>query len=68
MILFLPTPLVNILPAAAISCIALGLAEKDGLAVLLGYALAASTLLLLAPVSSSIYAAIMVFFETLFGA
>lgn len=66
-ILFLPIPLVNILPAAAITLMALGLAERDGLAVLTGYALAALTALLLAVVSSAIYAGIVAFFGALFG-
>jgi len=66
-ILFLPIPLVNILPAAAITLMALGLAERDGLAVLAGYALAALTALLLAVVSSAIYAGIVAFFGALFG-
>ena len=64
-ILFLPIPLVNILPAAAITLMALGLAERDGLAVLAGYALAALTALLLAVVSSAIYAGIVAFFGAL---
>lgn len=66
-ILFLPIPLVNILPAAAIACLALGLAERDGLAALGGYALAAATTLLLAAVSTALYAAARTFFQTLFG-
>lgn len=66
-ILFLPIPLVNILPAAAISLMALGLAERDGIAVVAGYGLAALTVLLLAAVSSAIYAGIVAFFGALFG-
>lgn len=66
-ILFLPIPLVNILPAAAITLMALGLAERDGFAVLGGYALAAVTVLLLAAVSTALYAAMWAFLNALFG-
>jgi hypothetical protein len=66
-ILFLPIPLVNILPAAAITLTALGLAERDGLAVLAGYGLAALTAALLTAVSSALYVATAAFFHALFG-
>jgi hypothetical protein len=66
-ILFLPIPLVNILPAAAITLIALGLAERDGLAVLAGYVLAALAAALLTAVSSALYVAMAAFFHALFG-
>lgn len=66
-ILFLPIPLVNILPAIAISLMALGLAERDGVAVLAGYGLAALTVVLLAVISSALYAAATAFFGALFG-
>lgn len=66
-ILFLPIPLVNILPAAAIALMALGLAERDGVAVLAGYAAAALTAALLAAVSTALYAAVWAFFNALAG-
>lgn len=66
-ILFLPIPFGNIPPALAVSCIALGLAERDGLAVLLGYVFALAAAALLALVSSALYAAAVAFFNTLLG-
>ena len=65
LILFLPIPFGNILPAASISLIALGLAERDGIAVVSGAALAALSVLILAHVWSAIYAAIVTFFQVL---
>lgn len=67
-VLFLPIPLANIVPAAAIAVMALGLAERDGLAVLLGYLLGAGTVLVLVLVSSALYAGVMTFINVLFGA
>ena len=66
-ILFLPIPLVNMLPGAAIACLALGLAERDGIAVLVGYAMAAATGLLLFAVSAALYAGAKAFITSLFG-
>jgi hypothetical protein len=65
--LFLPIPFGNILPAAAIACIALGLAERDGLAVAVGYALSLASVALLAAISSALYIGVMAFFRALFG-
>lgn len=65
--LFLPIPFGNILPAAAIACVALGLAERDGLAVAVGYALALASVALLAAISSALYIGVMAFFNALFG-
>jgi hypothetical protein len=65
--LFLPIPFGNILPAAAIACVALGLAERDGLAVAVGYALAVASAALLAAISSALYIGVMAFFNALFG-
>jgi len=67
LILFLPIPFGNIPPAASIACLALGLAERDGLAVLIGYALAAASAAVLAAVSSALYVAVIAFFKALFG-
>jgi hypothetical protein len=66
-LLFLPIPLVNILPAAAIACLALALAERDGLFAIIGYLLALSTMFILAYVSTAIYAAVRAFVGTLLG-
>jgi hypothetical protein len=65
LILFLPIPFGNILPAASISLMALGLAERDGVAVVSGGALAVLSVLILALVWSAIYAAIITFFQVL---
>lgn len=66
-VLFLPIPFGNILPALSISVLALALAERDGLAALLGYVLAGAGIALLALVSSAIWAGLQAFFNTLFG-
>lgn len=66
-VLFLPIPFGNILPAAAMACVALGLAERDGLAVAIGYALAIASVGLLAAISSALYIGVMAFFHALFG-
>lgn len=67
LILFLPIPFGNIPPAAAIACLALGLAERDGLAVLLGYVLSAVSVAILAAISSALYVGVVAFFQALFG-
>lgn len=67
LVLFLPIPFGNILPAAAVSCVALGLAERDGLAVSVGYALALGAVALLAAISSALYVGAVAFFQALFG-
>lgn len=67
LVLFLPIPFGNILPAAAVSCIALGLAERDGLAVALGYVLGLASVVLLGAISSALYVAVVAFFRALFG-
>jgi hypothetical protein len=67
LVLFLPIPLNNMLPAAAISCIALGLAERDGIAVGLGYVLGIASVAVLAAISSALYIGVMAFFRALLG-
>jgi hypothetical protein len=67
LILFLPIPFGNIPPAAAIACLSLGLAERDGLAVLLGYVLSAVSVAILAAISSALYVGVVAFFQALFG-
>lgn len=66
-ILFLPIPFANMLPAAAIAVLALGLAERDGAAAIFGYVLAGASVFVLVLISSALYAAAKVFFSTLFG-
>ena len=66
-VLFLPIPLNNMLPAAAISCLALGLAERDGAAVGVGYVLGIASVAVLAAISSALYIGVMAFFRALFG-
>ena len=51
----------------AIACLALGLAERDGLAVIAGYVFSAASVAILAAVSSALYAAAVAFVTTLFG-
>ena len=68
LILFLPIPFGNIPPACAIACLSLGLAERDGVAVAVGYVLSAASVAILAAVSSALYAAVVAFVTTLFGA
>jgi hypothetical protein len=58
LILFLPIPAGNIMPAAAIAVLALGLAARDGLAVLAGYALSAASISVLVLLSGAIFATI----------
>jgi hypothetical protein len=66
-ILFLPIPLMNIPAAIAIALLSLGLAERDGLFVLLGYAAGVACLVFLMLISSAIYAAALTFITVLFG-
>jgi hypothetical protein len=67
LVLFLPLPFNNMLPAAAISCIALGLAERDGVAVGFGYLLGLASAAVLVAISSALYIGVMAFFRALFG-
>jgi hypothetical protein len=61
-ILFLPIPFGNIPPAFAISAFALGILERDGLAILVGWFATIGSLLILAAISSAIVAGISAFF------
>jgi hypothetical protein len=47
-VLILPIPLGNMLPAAAVSVLSLSLVQRDGLLALVGYALAAASVGVLA--------------------
>jgi hypothetical protein len=58
MMLPLPLPLSNAIPAYAIVCLALGLLRRDGALVLAGYSLLAATILYLAVVYAAAFAGI----------
>lgn len=64
-ILFLPIPFGNIPPALAISAFALAILERDGVAALLGWVMAAGSLLILFAISSAIVAGVTAFFNQL---
>ena len=66
-ILFMPIPLGNMVPALAISAFAIGLVERDGVAVSVGWAVSAGALAILVAVSAALWAALRAFLETLFG-
>ncbi len=66
-ILFLPIPFGNILPATAIALLALGLAERDGIATLAGYVMSIASVAVLAAISSALYVAVVAFFNHMFG-
>jgi hypothetical protein len=56
-ILILPIPLGNILPALTIATLSLGLAQRDGLVALIGYGLAAASFGVLALTAGAVVAA-----------
>jgi len=56
-VLILPIPLGNILPALTIAALSLGLAQRDGLVVLIGYGLAAVSATVLALTFGAVIAA-----------
>jgi hypothetical protein len=64
-IVFLPIPFGNMLPSFAIAAFAIGAAERDGLAAIVGWVSAAVSLVVLAVLSRAIIAAVMAFFGTL---
>lgn len=66
-ILFLPIPFVNIPPAFAICCFAVGLTEQDSNAMALGWLATLGTAFLLSLLGGAILAGIWAFFTTLFG-
>lgn len=57
LVLILPIPLGNMLPAAAIAAFALGLTQRDGVMILLGYLLTAASALVLVLSASAVLAA-----------
>jgi hypothetical protein len=66
-IVFLPIPFGNMLPSFAIAAFALGLAERDGLACLIGWVSAIVSVLILALFAQAILAAGIAFFGVLGG-
>lgn len=67
LIVFLPIPFGNMLPSFAIAAFAIGGAERDGLAALIGWVAAILSIVVLAVLSKAILAAILAFFATLAG-
>ena len=67
LIVFLPIPFGNMLPSFAIAAFAIGGAERDGLAALIGWIAAILSIVVLAVLSKAILAAILAFFATLAG-
>lgn len=66
-ILVLPIPLGNLLPALAIAAFAIGLIERDGIAVSVGWIITAAALGTLAAISAALLAAVRAFVETVPG-
>jgi len=64
-ILFLPIPFGNMLPAFAISAFAIGLMERDGIAVAVGWLGKLASLLVLAAISTALVAGAVAFFTHL---
>ena len=63
LVLFLPIPLGNMLPALAVALFALGLLERDGLAVIGGWLTTIASFLTLAAVSAALLAAAAAFID-----
>ena len=66
-VVFLPIPFGNMLPSFAIAAFAIGGAERDGVAALIGWVAAILSFLVLAVLSKAIVAAVIAFFTTLIG-
>jgi hypothetical protein len=64
-IVFLPIPFGNMFPSLAIAVLGLGLVERDGLAVILGWVVAVASLGFLAFVSQALLAGSIAFFTVL---
>lgn len=67
LIVFLPIPLGNMLPSFAIAVFALGGAERDGVAAIVGWLAAILSFYILALLSKAFVAGIMAFLGTLLG-
>lgn len=66
-VLFLPIPLANMVPGLSISAFALGLMQRDGIAVVIGWIAALGTAGIVALVSGAAWIAIKAFFHALLG-
>ncbi|MGE3829493.1 MAG: exopolysaccharide biosynthesis protein [Parvibaculaceae bacterium] len=66
-VLFLPIPLANMVPALALCLFALGLIEQDGMAMAGGWLATAATVAILVLVANALIAAVKVFVYTVFG-
>jgi hypothetical protein len=64
-IVFLPIPFGNMLPSFAIAALAIGAAERDGVAAIIGWAAAIVSVLVLVLLSKAIIVAIVAFFGAL---
>lgn len=66
-LLFLPIPFANILPAASMALLAIGLAERDGIAVMIGYSMAAASLAILTLIWATVYAILLAILKLISG-
>jgi hypothetical protein len=66
-IVFLPIPFGNMLPSLAIAAFAIGAAERDGVAAMIGWISAAISIAVLLVLSKAITAAVIAFFVTVAG-
>ena len=66
-IVFLPIPFGNMLPSLAIAAFAIGAAERDGVAAMIGWIAAAISIAVLLVLSKAITAAVIAFFVTVAG-
>lgn len=66
-IVFLPIPFGNMLPSFAIAAFAIGAAERDGVAAIIGWVAAITSVLVLLVLSKAIVAAVIAFFSTVAG-
>ena len=66
-VLIFPIPFGNMLPSFAIAAFAIGAAERDGLAAIIGWLSAITSVGVLIVLSKPIILAVTVFFTTLIG-
>ncbi len=64
-ILFLPIPFGNMLPALAIACFALALLERDGILAILGLVVAVAAVGMLVAISGALWIGVKAFFHAL---
>lgn len=65
LVLFLPIPFANMVPALSIAAFALGLMQRDGAAAILGWIAACVSLLIVVVISGALWLAIKAFFHAL---